>query len=476
MATEANARSAAVTAMTADAPMLEALMGGTAAMRKAGDKYLPKWPNEEKASWDSRLKTATLFPAYRRTVSVMSGKPFSKALTLSDDTPDQIEEWAEDIDREGVNLHTFAAEMFQESFYGLAGILVEAPKADSPDAPVTRAAQKAAGVRPYFVRVMHNQILGWRVSRESGARKLTQLRIAETACEDDGDYGEKTVERVRVLTPGAWQVLEKRTASNTAVSWVEVERGVSGLDYIPFVPVYGQRQGFMSGLPPLRDLAYLNVKHWQSQSDQDTILHVARVPILFLSGADEKTTLTVGASSAITGPTGAKLEFVEHTGQAIGAGQASLDALEQQMIQAGAELLVKKPGQRSATESANDAEGNKSDLQRMAESFSDSLDAALQMMADYASLPSGGHVILFSDYGAATLTSASGQLVLAMRRDRLISNDTAISEMKRRGELAADVDPEAEEAKIIEEMSGEDETDDETAALGEMPAEDAPAD
>jgi hypothetical protein len=56
--------------------------------------------------------------------------------------------------------------------------------------------------------------------------------------------------------------------------------------YIPFVPLYGWRRLHV-GISPLRDLAYLNVKHWQSQSDQDTILHVARVPILALIGGDE---------------------------------------------------------------------------------------------------------------------------------------------------------------------------------------------
>jgi hypothetical protein len=72
------------------------------------------------------------------------------------------------------------------------------------------------------------------------------------------------------------------------------------------------------------------------------------------------------------------------------------------MIQAGAELLVKKPGQRTATESANDAEANKCDLQRIVEDFEDSLDQALQMMADYAKLGKGGNVTLFKDFGAAT--------------------------------------------------------------------------
>jgi maltooligosyltrehalose synthase len=85
-------------------------------------------------------------------------------------------------------------------------------------------------------------------------------------------------------------------------------------------------------------------------------------------------------------PSGADMKFVEHTGKAIEAGAKSLSDLEDQMIQAGAELLVKQPGHRTATESANDAEANKCDLQRIVEDFEDSLDQALQMMADYAKL------------------------------------------------------------------------------------------
>lgn len=452
MTTEANTKSAAVSKMASEWPMLEALMGGTSSMRAAGATFLPKWPNEEETSWVARKDTATLFPAYRRTVSVMAGKPFSKAITLSDDVPAQIKTWAEDIDREGVNLHTFAAEMFAESFYGLAGILVDAPKVgEIKEAVVTKAAQREAGVRPYFVRVMHNQLLGWRIDSANGSRTLAQLRIAETAVEPDGDFGEKTVERVRILEPGTFRVLEKQKDAAGKESWVEKESGTTGLTYIPFVPIYGHRLGYMTGSPPLRDLAYLNVKHWQSQSDQDTILHVARVPILFLCGGDEKTSLTVGGSAAVTAPTGATLEFVEHTGAAIDAGQNSLNALEEQMIQAGAELLVKKPGDRSATEAAGDAEGNKSDLQRMVEGYEDSLDAALQMLADYASLPSGGHVELYKDFGATLLTEASGQLVLSMEQAGLISTKTAISELKRRGELAAEVDADAEAEAIADQ-------------------------
>jgi hypothetical protein len=114
------------------------------------------------------------------------------------------------------------------------------------------------------------------------------------------------------------------------------------------------------------------------------------------------------------------------------------------MVQTGAELLVQKPGQRTATEDANDAEGNKSDLQRMAESFEDSLDMALDFMAQFARLPSGGNVSLFKDYGAATLSDASAQLVQTLQQGGLLSRVTALKELQRRGVLSPDIDVDEE--------------------------------
>lgn len=455
-----NERSTEIAKLACEWPLLEALMGGTPAMRLAGSQFLPRFPAEEPTAHNARILTATLFPAFRRTVSVMAGKPFSKPLTFSDETPVEIKGvpaqkaegdkpavasvagWADDIDREGVNLHTFAAEMLTEALaYGLCGILVEAPKPiDTGNPIVSRQDEIDNGVRPYFVRVRHDQILGWRIERQNGKAVLTQLRIKESATVPDGEYGDTAVDRVRVLTPGAWEVFENRE-TGSAVTWVLIESGVSGLNMIPFVPLYGSRLGYMMGACPLLDLAYLNVKHWQSQSDQDTILHVARVPILLATGFEDKDAISVGASQAIkTTSAVAKLAWVEHSGEAIGAGAASLADLEDQMIQAGAELLVKTPGARTATESANDAEANKSDLQRITEGFEDGLDQALQFMADYAKLGSGGNVTLFKDFSAGSLADASGQLVLSMRNGALIDDVTAINEMKRRGELSAEVD------------------------------------
>lgn len=438
MALKVQEPSAQVAGYAEDWQLVADLLGGTRAMRAAGTRRLPKWPNESFESYHARLSTATLFPAFARTLGVMAGKPFSKALTYGDDVPDRIREWCDDADLQGTNLHAFAADLLAEALgYGLCGVLVEYPRTDGVR---TVADERAVNARPYLVRYNHDQILGWQSARTNGVTRLIQLRLAESAEVEDGEYGTKTVDRVRVLRPGSWEIWEKGEKDEYAL----IESGVTTLTEIPFVPFYGRKTGLMAGVSPLLDLAHLNVKHWQSQSDQDTILHVARVPILAAITDDENFELTVGASSAVRLPIGSNLMFVEHGGAAIAAGRESLQDLEGQMIQTGAELLVKQPGQRSATEANNDAEANKSELQAIAEGMEDSLDQCLQFMADWVGEQQGGHVSLFKDFGAATLTDASAQLILSMQQAGLISKETAIREQQRRGMLAPDLDPTAE--------------------------------
>lgn len=183
-------------------------------------------------------------------------------------------------------------------------------------------------------------------------------------------------------------------------------------------------------------------------------MNVARVPILVVYGGTNETELTVGAASSMKMPPtteGAEVRYVEHSGAAIEAGAKSLKDLEDQMIQSGAELLVKKPGDRSATESANDAEGNKSDLQRMAENYEDALDQALMFTAAYARLAKPGSVKLYDGYGEATLGDASATLIKDLWQAGLISRETAVAEFQRRGELAPEVDAMVEKAKVDEE-------------------------
>ena len=426
-------QSAAVMAQSRHWPIITALQGGTAAMRDSGEQYLPKWPNEDAESYTARLATATLYPAFARTVEVMAAKPFSRPLTLADNVPARIVEWLNDCDLKGHNLHVFAGQLSRDVVaYGISGVLVDYPKVSNIK---TQAEEKAIAARPYFTRYAPGTVLGWKTTIISGYEKLIQLRLLETVTEDDGDFGEKVVEQVRVLYPGRWEVWRKE---GNKEEWAIFDDGLTTLSEIPFVFFYGIRKDTGVGLPPLVELAYQNVEHWQSSSDQQTILHVARVPILTIIGADDNTQITVGSKSAVKIPMNGDMKFVEHSGSAIEAGRKSILDLEERMRQTGAELLVLKPGDVTATQVTSEDQANRCTLQRIAEDMEDALDQCLQYMADWVGEAEGGNASVFKDFGAATLAEASAELLLKTNQAGKLSDETYFNELKRRGIYAPD--------------------------------------
>ncbi len=432
-----------VAAMESQLQLVRSLMGGTAAMRNAGAKFLPKWPNEEELAYRTRVSVSTLYPAFSHTVKILAGKPFAKHISIGEDVPPQISEFCENIDLEGRNLHAFAADLMEDVIAdGVAGVLVEFP----PSVGVrTRAEELAAGLRPYWKRYPSGTVLGWKTETVAGVTVLSQVRLLEIEREDDGEFGEELIEQVRVLTPGLWRTYRKRTTAGGKEEWYQYKFGNTTMRSIPFVFLYGDRKGFGVGKPPLLELAHQNVEHWQSKSDQQNILHVARVPILALIGADTETALTVGASSAVKLPLGADMKFVEHSGAAIEAGRNDLKDIEERMLQSGAELLVRKPGGPvTATQIETEGEGNKSALQRITESFEDGIDQCLQFTADWINLPEGGHVTLHKDFGANNLSDASASLLLDLQAAGIISKKRVIIETQRRNILSENFDPEEE--------------------------------
>lgn len=102
-----------VAAMAEDWALVDALLGGTKAMRAAGEKYLPKWTLEDPGDYAARLKIATLFPAFEQTVKEMTGRAFADQVQLGDDVPAWIRDdvWP-DVDRQGINGHAWARGWF----------------------------------------------------------------------------------------------------------------------------------------------------------------------------------------------------------------------------------------------------------------------------------------------------------------------------------------------------------------------------
>lgn len=432
----------------------DALMGGTLEMRRQGETFLPKWPKEDKESYKERLKVATLLPAYEEAIKQNLGRVFAEPTGLSDDTPDAIIELTQNIDMEGNRLDVWGQQFFSIGFqYGLVHALVDYPKTD-PEAVKTKADEKKSGARPYVTMLNPRQVIGWRSRVEGGKVILTDLRIRETIIVDGDDYGQTKVEQIRHIMPRKVEIYRKNTGSNGESTWSLHEEWQTSRDDIPLVTLYTKRTGFMRGSPPLLNLANLNIKHWQSQSEQDNILHVARVPILTVFGLGEDEELTIGSSTATQFSDRSKqgLEYVEHTGSAIGAGKTSLDDLENQMRQAGAKLLRTENSSTKSVDQTNEERMQEnSPLYTMASSLEDALDNILQIMAEWIGEATGGNVDVRTELevSAKTFDSSAALAIQSLRQGGDIRKVDAVRALQ----ALKFIDPDAKPDDVIDELN-----------------------
>lgn len=442
--------------------IVRSLWGGTLTMREAGQTFLPAEHNESAKAYEIRLQRTFLFNAFRRTVKQLSGKPFAVPVKLSEDVSPEIEEWCENIDNNGRTLHAFCKDWFEDAMQvGLSHCLVDFPPELRDEAGNARrlslAEERELNRRPYWTMIRAEQLIGWRTIKVGGRQVLTQIRVRENALEPDGRWGEVEVERVRVIERDHWEVWQKSIDGTT---WFKTKaEGVNTLGEIGLVTLYCSKTGMLTGEPPLMDLAQLNLAHWRSSSDQEHILHVARVPILFgknlaaraaPDGAVQgQNQIEIGPNRMIQGPENSDLKYVEHSGGAIGSGRQALLDLEDRMTVMGLELQVRRPSV-TATQEIIDTAESESELHAMVAAMKLAVDNALTLSGQWVGIApeQTGEVTFFTDFGISQRQNAEIDQLLKMRQAGEISRETFYGELMRRGFLESGFDPEAEMALL----------------------------
>ena len=222
--------------------LIETLLQGTYGIRKGHRKYLPQEPREIDEAYDSRLMRSALAPFYVRLERMLAGMLTRKPVRL-EDVSDIVTEQLFDVDLQGNDLNVWTYETARKCIrYGHVGVLVDAPRAGDSG-------------RPYWTQYTPRDILGWRSEIKDGKQELTQLRLMEQITVPDGLYGEKQVQQVRVLTPGAFEIHQKDKKGD----FVIVDEGSTSLDVIPFAVAYSNRVGVLESRPPLADLSLIHI-------------------------------------------------------------------------------------------------------------------------------------------------------------------------------------------------------------------------
>jgi len=411
--------------------LIETLLSGTYGIRKGHRKFLPQEPRELDEAYDNRLQRSVLAPYYVRLERMLAGMLTRKPVRL-DDVSDVIREQLFDVDLQGNDLQSW---LFQTSKicirYGHVGVLVDAPKAGDNG-------------RPYWVSVSPRDILGWRTELKDGKQELTQLRLQEKIVVPDGLYGEKQVEQVRVLTPGAFEIHQKDQQGDFKV----IDEGRTSLSSIPFSVAYSNRMGVLESIPPLADIAELNLQHYQVQSDLSNQLHISAVPMLAIFGfpqSAEEISAGPGEAIALPAPGEADAKYIEPAGNSYDAQFRRLEQIASQINELGlaAVLGSKLVGETAEAKRIDRSQGD-STMMVVAQQMQDMIDNCLRFHAEYMQEPNAGSSLVNRDFMGTRLEPLEIQALLQLYTAGTITQETLLLQLEAGEVLGDDFDVENE--------------------------------
>jgi len=447
--------------------IIDVLVGGTSAIREVGELFLPRFPRERDETYFARLNQSDLPPYFKRIVGMISGMVLRKEIEL--EVSEVVDDQCDDIDLLGNNLSIFSVNILGDSLsYGFGGVLVEMPKGD--ENIKTKAQEKAANRRPYWKYFHAKDILEVRSMIQGGKRILSRVRLRECETVDDGEWGEKVIERIRVLYPGSWELWEKNKGGEWEIAIGEDGKPMkdsTSLDIIPF--------GFLDlrdiDKPPLLDIGYMNIKYYQNQSDYDWNLHLA-VPLLFLFGFRDKE-ITASSNEAIDGgDVQSRAEFLEPTGSTYEYRIKRLENIETQINSlALAAILGQKLSAETAESKKIDRSQGDTGLHRIAQKLEDVLDNCLMFHSQYLGETMEGSCHVNRDFMDIGLEPAQIDAITKVRAGGYIRTETLLKILMNGNvfEGIEDFDPEVE-AMLVEEAIPR------PAELGTMPTDAQPID
>lgn len=460
--------------------MVETILGGAAAMRAAGEKYLPKFSGEGREDYEFRRKNAKFTNIYRDIVESLAAKPFSKEVALVDGKVSaSVKALIEDIDGAGNNLHVFASHVF---FQGINDAIdwIFVDKTPVPDG-ASRQTERDLGARPYWVHVPATRMLAAYSAVIKGKEEFVHARIHEPETVRDG-YGEKTLNRVRVLNrepmgsgdygPATWELFEERQKENSSdKEWVSLGSGPIAIGVIAIVPfIAGRRkEGSWRFVPPMQDAAYLQIEHYQQESGLKYASENTAFPMLAGNGVtppvgpDGKVQpAPVGPKRVLYAPPNGEGEhgewkFIEPAATSLKFLADQVKATEQQLRELGRQPLTAQTGNLTVVTTAFAAQKGNTAIQAWALNLKDALEQALKLTVQWLGETAEPEVTVHTDFAIDVETDKAADVLMKMRETKDISREALIVEAKRRDWLSPEYDSDSDMDLILAEVPGDDE-------------------
>lgn len=431
--------------------MIGDCVDGERKIKKKTTKYLPH-PSSDHMNddptgerYDAYLMRAAFINATGRTQSGMLGIAFNKPPKI--ELTGGIEDIESDADGEGQQLEQMIRDALAQNLQrGRAGILT-----DFTGSGLQTEATKG---RPVLKLFTAKEIINWRVT--NGKTSLVVIHYVEPV--DDPAGFSLTLKK-------CW--IELRLINGIAYSrkWEEGDTEIAGgglimlkdasgseLKELPWSWIGANNNDHTPDSPPLADIAYVNIKHYQAEADIAEAAHTVGQPMVALTGLNDDWAgkyladgFKVGSRKGVLLPVGGDLKFAQPDERNILITLA--ERRENQMAMLGAKLVERNTSARTATQAGDEAQTDNSILSLCAGNVEQAVNRALRFAIQFAGSGEGA-VELNKKYEIANLDSQAITALLSAVQSGKMRLSDFVRFQQRIGLIGQDERPE----EVVDEL------------------------
>ena len=420
-------------------------------------RYLPM-PNMQDQSLQNQQRylayvtRAIFYNVTRRTVDGMTGQIFLRDPVL--EIPNELDLIKADADGSGATLLQTQERVVRHCLcYGRAGIHVDYPSMTDDLGnvlPTTKKDLTDGNVRPIITVYNPWDIINWRTVRRGSKRILSMVVLRETLYEEGDDafaISPYEVYKVLRLDDSGRHVVEVYREDDSSGFRIEQQYTVLGadgkpLDTIPFMFVGSQDNEFAPNIPPIYDLASLNLAHYRNSADYQDSCYLVGQPTPWASGVSQdwvrnvwKGSMPIGSRATIALPVGGQCGLMQAAPNSLVS--ESMKHIEEQMVALGAKLVQRMRTTRAtATEVIVETTSESSTLANIANNVGMAFEWALNIAAQFVGVTNAKtKCTLNTDYDLTQMSPEailevikvwqSGAITFSEMREKLRSADLA---------------------------------------------------
>lgn len=416
-----------------------AACAGQEIIKKGRTKYLPGFVPEDEARYEQYIKRAYFMGVTGRTRDSLIGMIFRKPPTYN--LPLELEALIENIDGSGQSLEQIAKQATKNTLEtGRHIFLVDYPQIQTESAPDIETIVRE-GIRPTIANYAAENLINWRYEGVRGKQLLTLAVLREWVETDDADeFSHESEYRYRVLRlrdgvytqqvygDGGWPITDEYI----------VRANGRTLDHIPLHIAGAENNLPDVDIPPLYDLATVNIAHYQTTADHRENLFIhGQITLGITSDLDFREFTEANPNGVQVGARrghflGKNGSFHSITAPESSSLRVALQDMEQQMVMLGARL-VQRGGQAETAEASRiNASAEASTLDTMTNNMSEAIEAALEDMALFLGVnPETVEYSLNTNFWESQLDAQSLQAVMQARQTGLIGARDALHMIRK---------------------------------------------